>query len=318
MSFNFASSRSVVAGSLLCATALALSGVACVNAHIIAGGTGGGSGQGGDGLTGVGGSDGTGGAGGVTGTGGGGTGGKATGGTGAGGSATGGTGMAGAGMGGGIVDAGAGGSNIDAPYDGPTGITPFAAGQLVITEIMADTNDVPDESGEWFELYNPSATDTYDLIGCVAQDTNNSNVIASHVIVAPLSYVTLARFATAVSGFVPTYDYHTTLRTDGSGMLDATKDVKFSNNGDSVHLVCGLVPIDAVDFHSWLGSNGMVPNGRSYSLDPSHYSSTDNDIEGNWCVGSHVYNSTDRGTPGSPNPPCSCMDGAADGGCVFF
>ena len=48
--------------------------------------------------------------------------------------------------------------NVDAPYDGPTGITPYAVGQLVITEIMADSNDVPDESGEWFELYNPSTT----------------------------------------------------------------------------------------------------------------------------------------------------------------
>jgi len=293
-------------------TALAFSGVACVNAHIISTGTGGTTGQGGAGLTGAGGSETGGAAGGDTGAGGNGTGGMATGGAGAGGMVAGDSGAGGA-----IVDAGAGGSNIDAPYDGPTGITPYAAGQLVITEIMADTNDVPDDSGEWFELYNPSTTDTYDLFGCDLSDSGNHDTVAAHVIVAPMASVTMARFGTTAGGFPPTYDYHTTLKTDGSGVLDMTADVKFSNGGDSVHLACGLAPIDSVDFHNWLGTNMMVPNGKTYSLDRAHYSATENDIEGNWCFGTTVYHSTDRGTPNQQNPSCACMDGATDGGCVF-
>ncbi len=111
--------------------------------------------------------------------------------------------MGGAGTGGAIVDAGTGGMIVDAPYDGPTGITPYAAGQLVITEIMADTNDVPDDSGEWFELYNPSTTDTYDLFGCDLSDSGNHNQVLNHVIVSPMSYVTLARFGTTAGGFPP-------------------------------------------------------------------------------------------------------------------
>jgi hypothetical protein len=324
VSSSFTSSRvagRVVAGTLLwCMTALAFSGAACVSAHIIATGTGGSDGQGGAGLRGTGGSD-TGAAGGDTGAGGSGTGGMATGGIGAGGMATGGSGMggsAGAGTGGAIVDAGAGGMIVDAGYDGPTGITPYAAGQLVITEIMADSNDVPDDSGEWFELYNPSTTVAYDLFGCDLSDSGNHNAVAAHIIVAPMESVTMARFATTAGGFPPTYDYHTTLKTDGSGMLEPTADVKFSNTGDSVHVACGITTIDAVDFHLWVGSNAMVPNGRSYSLDVNHYSATANDVEGNWCVGTNVYHSTDRGTPGQLNPPCSCMDGAVDGGCVFM
>jgi len=213
-----------------------------------------------------------------------------------------------------------GGMNVDAPYDGPTGITPFAAGQLIITEIMADTNDVQDESGEWFELYNPSTTDTYDLFGCILADTNNQDTVMNHVIVPPISYVTMARFGTAAGGFIPSYDYHTTL--DVTGMLDKNADVKFANDtGDSAHVTCGITPIDSVDFHSWralTGSGLMVPNGRSYSLDPNHYSATQNDIEANWCVGTNVYHTSDRGTPGQPNPACACMDGAQDGGCAFF
>lgn len=294
-------------------TALAFSSAACVNAHIISTGTGGTTGQGGSGLTGAGGSDTGGAAGGDTGAGGSGAGG-------AGGMAAGGSGMGGSGAGGAIVDAGVGGSNVDAAYDGPTGITPFAAGQLVITEIMADTNDVPDDSGEWFELYNPSTTDTYDLFGCILADSANQDTVMNHVLVPPMSYVTMARFGTAAGGFVPSYDYHTTL--DMTGMLDKNADVKFANDtGDSAHVTCGITQIDGVDFHSWralMGAALMVPNGRSYSLDPAHYSATQNDVEANWCVGTNVYHSTDRGTPGQPNPTCACMDGAADGGCVFF
>ncbi len=289
--------------------ALVFAAGACVNAQIgpIDAASGG---HGGEGLTGAGGGvDSTGGAGGDTGAGG-----SATGGSGMGGAGTGGNGSGGA-----IVDAGAGGANVDAPYDGPTGTMPFAAGQLIITEIMADSNDVPDESGEWFELYNPSTTVTYDLFGCDLSDSGNHDTVANHVLVPPMSYVTMARFGTTAGGFPPSYNYHTTLKTDGSGMIDPNADVKFSNNGDSVHVACGLAMIDGVDFHTWLGTNAMVPNGRSYSLDPAHYSDTENNIEGNWCVGTNVYHNSDRGTPNQANQPCSCMDGAVDGGgCVFL
>ena len=146
-------------------------------------------------------------------------------------------------------------------------------------------------------------------------------MVMSHVLVQPNSYVTMARFGTAAGGFVPSYNYHTTLGMDGTLNKDA--DVKFANDtGDSAHVTCGIVEIDGVDFHSWrepLGHGSFVPNGRSYSLDPAHYSATDNNIETNWCLGTiSVYHSTDRGTPGQPNSPCSCMDGPVDGGCVFF
>jgi len=298
----------VSAGPLLLSATLAFSIAACVNAQYVPKDAGSG-GQGGTGLTGTGGSD-TG-TGGDTGAGGSGMGG------GGGGSAAGGTGMGGAGTGGAIVDAGSGGMNVDAAYDGPTGITPYAAGQLVITEILADSNDVPDESGEWFELYNPSATNTYDLFGCVLADKSNQDTVANHIIVPPQSFVTMARFGTAAGGFVPNYYYHTTV-VMGTNVLDMNADVKFSNMGDMVKVTCGITPIDTVDFQTWLGSNRMVPNGRSYSLDPTHYSATENDVEANWCLGTTLYSRTDLGTQGQSNLPCSCVDGAADGGCLFF
>jgi len=294
----------VTTAPLLLSAALALSGTACVNAQFVAKEATGSGGQGSGGTTGAGGGDmGLGGD-----TGGGGMG---AGGMGAGGSAAGGSGTGGA-----IVDAGTGGMNVDAPYDGPTGITPYAAGQLVITEIMPDPADVADESGEWFEIYNPSTTNTYDLFGCLLADSGNQDTVADHIFVAPQSFVTMARFGTASSGFVPDYDYHTTVIA-GTNTLDVNADVKFSNQGDAVTVTCGLALIDTVDFKTWVASNLNVPHGRSYSLSPAHYSATENDVEGNWCVGTTLYHVTDLGTPGHANPPCSCMDGADAGACAF-
>jgi hypothetical protein len=219
-----------------------------------------------------------------------------------------------------MVDAGTEGSDIDAPYDGPTGITPYAAGQLVITEIMADTVGVDDESGEWFEVYNPSKTDTYDLMGCLLFDSatavGDQDTVMGHVIVAPGAFVTLARFGdAAIGGFTPSYDYHTSLLAGGT-TPDPDKDVKFSNAGDEVGLTCGVTSIDLVQFQTWTVANA-VPHGRSYTLDPSHYSATENDVQGNWCTGTMSYFSTNRGTPGQPNPVCTCMIGSATAVCPF-
>lgn len=274
--------------------ALLLSGAACVNAQFVPKeATGSGGGQGVGGLTGAGGSD-TG-TGGDTGAGGGGLGGN-----GAGGSATGGSGMGGVGTGGAIVDAGTGGMTVDAPYDGPTGITPTAAGQVIITEIMVNPNAVADDTGEWFELHNPSTTDYVDLMGCTFNDSSASNqdAVTSRLLIPPLGFATFGRFGDAVTGgFVPNLDYHVNSLS--------TTDVKFSNTGDLLIVRCnGGTLIDEVNFLTW-----VIPQGASLSLDPTHYNSTDNDVQANWCPAvPPPYHMTaagnDNGTPGATNPPC--------------
>ena len=304
MSFYFTSRRASIAPLAL---ACLFSGAACLNAQIITtdAGTGGSSG----GIGGL--PDGTGGAAGD---------GTGAGGNGAGGENGGGGAAvidAGSDGGNGLGGNGAGGAPADSGVDGPNGITPYAMGQLVITEIMADTNDVPDESGEWFELFNPSTTDTYNLKGCDLSDKSSHSVVVGDVLIAPRTYATMARFGTAAGGFLPTYNYHTTLGV--GGVPDPNADVKFSNGGDSATVTCGITLIDSVVFTGWLfpppPAVGAVANGKSYSLDPSHYSATDNDVEGNWCFGTTAYHTTDRGTPGAANPPCTCMNGApADAG----
>jgi hypothetical protein len=270
------------------------------------------------GQSGIGGTPGTGGVSGVGGDTGGGAGGSDD--AGAGGDAgTGsdGAGMAGNGSGGmGTGGAGTGGSGsggmLDGGSDGPPAAGP---GQLVITEIMADSEGPPDESGEWFEVYNPT-NQTFDLNGCLLFDTStapgNTDTVGRRLLIGPGEYKTLARFGDLGGGFTPTYNYHTTLTV--GGVPDPNRDVKFDNSGDRVGITCGNNLIDVVEFSTWVqpiapATATVVVHGRTYSLDPAHLSATDNDMRDNWCTGVPVYplpSGPDHGTPGVANPPCGC------------
>ena len=169
---------------------------------------------------------------------------------------------------------------------------PSMPGQLVITEIMADSTVAKDELGEWVEIHNPGLTTTFDLFGCELFDSSNSEVINRHVTLAPQWFITMARSIDPSVGFIPTYSYTT---------------VKLSNTGDRIGLSCGGVTIDLVNFATW-----PVPKGHSFSLNPALYDATANDAPASWCQGSTLYNSsvadgaaeTDYGSPGVTNPAC--------------
>ena len=172
-------------------------------------------------------------------------------------------------------------------------VTPNAPGQLVITEIMADSTVAKDDVGEWIEIHNlPTSTRTYDLFGCQLGDSANVDLIDRHVTVEPGWFVTLARSTDVTLGFIPTYSYPT---------------VKLSNTGDRIALRCNGVEIDLVDFTTW-----PVPKGMSFSLDPRSYTASANDTQASWCRGTTPYNTVsvddaievDSGSPGSDNPDC--------------
>jgi hypothetical protein len=241
-----------------------------------------------------------------------------SGGAGYGGSSAGGTTGAGggAGAGGATTDSGAagagaapdGGTSTGAGADAAGAITPTTPGQLVITEIMADTTAVPDDTGEWFEVYNPSATDTLNLAGCTLFDKDNTHVVSRDVLVRPGAFVTLARFGDITGGFIPDYNYNPNVCPVSCpvGCAPGCPTVKFSNSGDEAGVACDSTIIDVVDFISW-----PVPKGRSFSLDPRHYDAAQNDVQSNWCQGTTLYNMTtgpsggsDYGSPGITNPQC--------------
>ena len=87
----------------------------------------------------------------------------------------------------------------------PMGVTPTVAGQIVITELMHDSTSISDDNGEWFEVFNPSTTVTYDLVGCEVRDLSPGKIIESNLVLPPLSYKTLA--VSSTPGFTPDYVY---------------------------------------------------------------------------------------------------------------
>jgi hypothetical protein len=58
------------------------------------------------------------------------------------------------------------------------------AGAVIISEIMANPDDVPDEDGEWFEVYNPGDTDV-DMEGWTISDTDDDNAFITESVVVP-------------------------------------------------------------------------------------------------------------------------------------
>lgn len=190
---------------------------------------------------------------------------------------------------GGVVDSGA-------VADAGPGRRP-GAGDLVITEIMAASDVVIDDCGEWFEVTNPSATVTYALDGCFLHDPGNVAIVTGAVLLAPGEILSLARYNAAFcepmgftgTGFTPDYSYGPTL--------------KFSNDGDEVWITCDGTEVDRVNFTTW-----PISNGASFNLDPDSIDATSNDDMSSWCFGTSVYNSgageVDRGTPGRANTDC--------------
>lgn len=181
----------------------------------------------------------------------------------------------------------------EAPTDaGPPAATPSSPGQLVVTEIMADSRaaiapagETPDDVGEWVELLNPGDA-PLDLFGCTILDSSHSETVSQHVVIQPRSYSVLSRSA---PGFAPDYVYST---------------LKFSDSGDEFALACGLATIDLVDFTTGF----PLTQGASLTLDSTHLDATQNDSAASWCRGKTVYNTTargvDLGTPGRPNDSC--------------
>jgi hypothetical protein len=175
-------------------------------------------------------------------------------------------------------------------------VTPTQAGQLIITEIMVDTDVVADDFGEWFEVHNPSTTQAYDLKGCTLHDQGNRHPVTVSLVIPPGRFVSLASFdRMSMAGFAPDYSYQGGL--------------KFGNDGDTVGVTCGTTIIDQVDYSR---GNFHRRSGRSLSLDPDRISASANDVGTNWCAATTMYNQSsagntivaDFGTPGAANPQC--------------
>lgn len=165
---------------------------------------------------------------------------------------------------------------------------PFpAAGEVIVSEIMPDPTAVSDADGEWFELHNPSPTETYQLNGCElsGQVGEEVIVIAGDFLIAPGAYISFAPESEVDPGFTPGYEW--------------TENYAVANNGDVITLTCDGTLIDTVDYDAFPPDAGV-----SLNLDPDFFDAASNDVAANWCPGVNVYLDPDTGTPGAANDEC--------------
>jgi hypothetical protein len=169
-----------------------------------------------------------------------------------------------------------------------------AMGALVITEIMNDPDVVGDQMGEWFEVYNRSATPV-DLRGMRVRGSGTEmfEVTASGpLVVAGRGYALLGKNAdTVTNGGV------TLLFAYGSAM-----DLSNSTaTPDSVTLLASDAST-VIDSVSYANTSGWpIIAGRSKSLRPAILDATMNDTSSAWCPGGPPFGRGDFGTPGAAN-----------------
>jgi len=177
---------------------------------------------------------------------------------------------------------------------------PIGAGDLVITEVMANPAGA-DEGREWFEVFNASGC-TLDLTGLTvvagnADGSSTARMPLSAVTIEPGRYLV---FGSAMPAAAPAW----------MDVPYATALGSLRNSDGRLALVCGETVIDAMTYAS-------APDGASWSLDGSSApDAARNDDPGAWCEAASEYEPGQRGTPGAPNaacastiPPGSCWDG---------
>lgn len=149
----------------------------------------------------------------------------------------------------------------------------ISAGDLVITELMANPASVSDSNGEWFEIYNRSGT-TLDLEGLVMRDSgSNSHTVSGSLQILPDSYLVFGRSANSAVNGGYTADY-------------AYSNFTLGNSSDDIVLDFGGIIIDSV---SYAGDSNFGIAGVSTELTSLGFLATPVGL---------VYGDGDVGTPG--------------------
>lgn len=172
-------------------------------------------------------------------------------------------------------------------------------GDLIVTEIMQNPSMVSDTAGEWFEVYNATAT-TLDLAGLTIRDWGTDSFsIGAPVYVSPGEYFVFGREGNPGLNGGLTVDYVFT----GMNLGNSDDELEIVNGG-------GVV-IDTVVWDG--GPDFPDPNGASMSLDAGILDDLLNDDGLSWCEASSAFGMGDLGTPGAANDSCTPVDPDDDG-----
>jgi len=163
-----------------------------------------------------------------------------------------------------------------------------SAYDIVFTEVMPNPNfaGTADSLGEWFEVYNRSAT-AVDLAGWIIADANGSDTLEGPLTLGGNDYMVFCSNGdSATNGGVPEdFDYH--FSTTGWGL-------SLSNGGETISLREPTnVIVCSVNYTSYPYAPGASAQLTDVNLDPANAA--------NWCQATLPWvgaNNGDNGTPG--------------------
>lgn len=171
----------------------------------------------------------------------------------------------------------------------PRAVVSPTAGDLLITEVMANPSAVADSAGEWFEVRVTANVDLNgleiyrldDMATPALEQTIDGDACLE---VTSGSRIVIARNATmAMNGGLPVVDY--------------VFAFDLVNSNDGIGVGVGGTVLDSVTWTS-------VPTGGSRSLDPGITDPDGNDLDANWCPAVSAYGDGDLGTPAAANDAC--------------
>lgn len=164
-------------------------------------------------------------------------------------------------------------------------LEPFAAGNLVITEIMANPGVLADSDGEWAELHHAGENIPYTIDNCQLRTESGDHPITGGILAAG-NYGTIAKSS----------DVSFSATATSSGMT-------LRNDSDTFGLVCNGIVIDEVSY------SDVIEAGVSLQLSPSANNAEANDDLSNWCLSTNVMQpdaeESDLGTPNAANTDCA-------------
>nr|MBA3453471.1 lamin tail domain-containing protein [Deltaproteobacteria bacterium] len=192
----------------------------------------------------------------------------------------------------GAANAQCGGTTAGMCDDGGTlrAIVKPAAGQLVITEFLANPANVPpftDAQREWFEITNAGTT-SFDLNELGLARTGGTPTVIASTTCKPVAAGGYALFARSndpsVNAMLPT--------------VDATFAFNLVDTNGNIEVRDGATILDVVTYTS-------VTSGLSRSLDPDQTTDIANDMAANFCSGVGGYGDmSNMGSPKAANPQC--------------
>lgn len=189
---------------------------------------------------------------------------------------------------------------VDNDCDGAIDEIDWSAGELVITEVMANPKAVADPVGEWIEVYN-AASRTLILNGLELRTRVESYQVRSDSLIqlAPGErYLFGGSADTGVNG--------------GAPVSHAWSDLSLDNENDELNLYMGDLLIDTMEWDD--GETMPDPDGASMVLDIWFLDATSNDDPTAWCAASSTWGTdTDFGSPGAENELCPTYDHDGDG-----